>query len=39
MRRPKKLSRRANRRNFRRTAMKTHRRNLVRRVARGGIRL
>lgn len=39
MKRRKKLSRRFNRRNFSRTARKVHKRNLVRRVSRGGIRL
>lgn len=35
----KNLSRRANKRRFRNMAGKTHRKNLVRRVMRGGIRL
>lgn len=35
----RKLSKRFNRRNFSRTARKVHKRNLVRRVSRGGIRL
>lgn len=39
MKRRKKLSRRFNRRNFSRTARRVHKRNLVRRVSRGGIRL
>lgn len=34
----KRLSRRFNKRNFSRTARKTHKKNLVRRVSRGGIR-
>lgn len=37
--RRRRLSRRFNRRNFSRTARKVHKRNLVRRVSRGGIRL
>lgn len=39
MRYRKALRRRANKRRFRNTAGKTHRKNLVRRVMRGGIRL
>lgn len=39
MRGRKRLSRRANRRNFRYSAGRVHKRNLVRHVARGGIRL
>ena len=39
MRRRVKLRRKANIRNFRRTARKVHSRNLPRRVMRGGIRL
>lgn len=34
----KRISRRRNYRNFRRTASRVHRRNLGRRVSRGGIR-
>lgn len=34
----KRLNRRFNRRNFSRTARKVHKRNLVRRISRGGIR-
>lgn len=37
--RRKTLSRRANRRNFKRYSRKTHKRNLVRNVSFGGIRL
>lgn len=37
--RRRKLSSGYNRRNFSRTARKVHRRNLIRRVSRGGIRL
>lgn len=37
--RRRRLSKRFNQRNFSRTARKVHRRNLVRRVSRGGIRL
>lgn len=33
----RKLSKRANRRNFRYTASRVHKKNLVRRVSRGGI--
>lgn len=33
-----KLSKRYNRKNFRNTARRTHRKNLVRKVMRGGIR-
>lgn len=36
--RRKRLSRKYNRKNFSRTARKVHKRNLVRRVSRGGIR-
>lgn len=36
--RRKRLSKRYNRRNFTRTARRVHKRNLVRRVSRGGIR-
>ncbi|QXN75028.1 hypothetical protein [Microvirus mar9] len=39
MRRRIRLSRRANKRNFNRTARRVHKKNLYRRVARGGIRL
>lgn len=35
----KRLGRRFNKRNFRNSARKTHKKNLVRRVMRGGIRL
>lgn len=35
----KRLSRRFNKINFSRTARRVHKRNLVRRVSRGGIRL
>lgn len=35
----KKLSKRFNKRNFSRTARKVHKKNLVRHVSRGGIRL
>lgn len=35
----KKLSKRLNKMNFRRTASKTHKKNLKRRTFRGGIRL
>lgn len=35
----KKLSRRFSRRNFSKTARRVHKRNLVRRVSRGGIRM
>lgn len=34
----RKLSKRFNKRNFRRTATKMHRKNLVRKISRGGIR-
>ena len=34
----RRLSKRYNRRNFSRSARKVHRKNLVRRVSRGGIR-
>lgn len=34
----RKLSRRFNRRNFSHSARRTHKKNLVRRVSRGGIR-
>ncbi|QXP45039.1 hypothetical protein [Microvirus mar11] len=37
-RKRRRLSRRFNQRNFSRTARRIHRRNLVRRVSRGGIR-
>lgn len=36
--RRKKLSKRFNRRNFTRTARRVHKRNLGRRISRGGIR-
>lgn len=39
MRKRKRLSRRFSRRNFSRTARRVHKRNLVRRVSRGGIRM
>ena len=39
MRKRFKLRKKANKRNFRRTARKVHSRNLPRRVMRGGIRL
>lgn len=39
MRKRRKLSRRFSRRNFSRTARRVHKRNLVRRVSRGGIRM
>ena len=39
MRKRKRLSKRFNRRNFSRTARRVHKRNLVRRVSRGGIRM
>lgn len=35
----KRLSKRFNKRNFSRTARKVHKKNLVRHVSRGGIRL
>lgn len=38
MKRRKRLSKRYNKRNFSRTARKVHKKNLVRRVQRGGIR-
>ena len=38
MRRRKRLSKRVSRRNFTRTARRVHKKNLVRRVSRGGIR-
>lgn len=38
MKRRKRLSKRYNKRNFSRTARKVHKKNLVRRVTRGGIR-
>lgn len=34
----KRLSKRFNRANFKRTARKVHKKNLVRRISRGGIR-
>lgn len=39
MRKRKRLSKRFNRRNFSRTARRVHKRNLVRRLSRGGIRM
>lgn len=39
MRRRRVLSRRANKRQFRRTAMRVHRRNLKRHVSRGGYQI
>lgn len=39
MLRRKRLSKRYNRKNFSRTARKVHKKNLGRRVSRGGIRL
>ena len=39
MRKRKRLSKRFNRSNFSRTARRVHKRNLVRRVSRGGIRM
>lgn len=39
MKRRKKLSKRYNKRNFSRTARKVHKKNLFRRVSRGGIRM
>lgn len=36
--RRKRLSKRYNKRNFSRTARKVHRKNLVRKISRGGIR-
>lgn len=38
MKRRKKLSKRVNRRLFSRTARRVHKKNLVKRVSRGGIR-
>lgn len=38
MKRRKRLSKRANRRLFARTARRVHKKNLVKRVSRGGIR-
>lgn len=39
MKRRKRLNKRFNKRNFSRTARKVHKKNLVRHVSRGGIRL